>query len=81
MGPLQANRVNVLPWLSRSPDLNPNEHMWDVIGKEVRKRGPRNVSQLQQFVVEEWNTCLRYVASMRSRCQAVIRANDDHTRY
>ena len=57
-----------------------------MIGREVRRRGPRNVRQLQQFVVEELNriarrTCLRYVASMRSRCQAVIRANGSHTRY
>ena len=41
MARLQANRVNVLPWSSRSPDRNPVEHIWDVIG-----RGPRNVKQL-----------------------------------
>ena len=72
--------VNVLAWPSRSPDLNPIEHVWDVIGREVRIRGPRNVLQLQKFVVEEWNgiaryTCLRYIASMRSHYQAIIRAN------
>ena len=26
---LQAHRVNVLPWPSKSPDLNPFEHMRD----------------------------------------------------
>ena len=77
MALLQANRVNVLPWPSRSSDVNPFEHIWDVIGREIRRRGTRNFRQLQQFVVEERNriaqrTCLRYVASMRSRCQAVI---------
>ena len=35
MALLQANRVNVLPWSSRSPDLNPIEHIWNVIGREV----------------------------------------------
>ena len=25
---LQANNVNTLPWLSRSPDLAPIEHVW-----------------------------------------------------
>ena len=84
MALLQANRV--LPRPSRSPDLNPIEHIWDVIGSEVRRRGPRNVRQLQQSVVEEWKrvarrTCLRYVVSMRSYCQAVIRAISGHSRY
>ena len=86
MALLQANRVNVLPRPSCFPDLNPIEHVWDVIGREVRRRGHRNVRQLQQFVIEEWNriaqrTCLRYVASMCSRRQAVIQANGSHTRY
>ena len=79
MALLQANRVNVLAWTSRSPDLNPIERIWDVIGREVRRRSPRNVRQLQQFVVEEWNriarrTCLGYVASMHSHNQNTWRS-------
>ena len=36
--------------------------------------------------MDGWNgiaqpTCLKYVASMRSRCQAVIQANGGHNRY
>ena len=51
-----------------------------------KRKGHRNVWQLQQFVVDEWirtaqHTCLRYVASMLSRCQAISRANDSRTRY
>ena len=51
---LQANRVNVLPWPSKSPDLNPIEHIWDVIGRAVRRRNPANVRQLEQFVRDGW---------------------------
>ena len=57
--------------------------MWSV--RKVRRRGPRNVRQLQQFVLDEWNRtaqciCLRYVASMHSQAgQAAIRANRGHT--
>ena len=29
---LPANRVSILPWPSRSPDFNPIDHFWDVIG-------------------------------------------------
>ena len=75
---LQAHRVKVLPWPSKPPDLNPGEHIWDDIDRMVRKRGPVNVRQY--YSILQWNaiaqrTCLRYVASMRSRCQAVTQVN------
>ena len=81
---LQASRINILPWPSCSPDLNPIEHIWDVIGSKVRTRIPRNVSELERAVLEEWNilqqhVCQEYVLSMRRRCRAVINANGEHT--
>ena len=77
---LQANRINVLSRPSLSPDLNPIEHIW------VRSRVPLNIRDLERFVVEEWNgvaqlTLRNYIASMRSRCQAVVNANGGHTRF
>ena len=50
---LQANRINVLPWPSLSPDLNLIEHIWDVIGQRVRSRVSINIRDLERFVVEE----------------------------
>ena len=83
---LQANRINVLTWPPLLPDLNPIEHIWDVIGQRVRSRVPLNIRNLKRFVVEEWNgvaqlTFRNYIASMRSRCQAVVNANGGHTRF
>ena len=52
---LQANQINVLPWPSLAQDLNPIEHIWDVIGQRVRSRVPLNIRELERFVVEEWN--------------------------
>ena len=77
---------NVLSWPSVSPDLNPIEHIWDVIGQRVRSRVPLNIRDLERFVVEVWNgvaqlTFRNYIASMRSRCQAVVNANGGHTRF
>ena len=38
---LQASRINILPWPSCSPDLNPIVHIWDVIGrKNESERSP-----------------------------------------
>ena len=83
---LQANQINVLPWPSLLPDLNPIEQIWDVIGQRVRSRVPLNIRGLERFVVEEWNGVAQlilrnYIASMRSRCQAVVNANGGHTRF
>ena len=43
---LQAHTVNFLPWLSKSPDLNPVEHTLDVISRVVRRPGLVSVRQL-----------------------------------
>ena len=83
---LQASRINILPLPSCSPDLNPIEHIRDVIGRKVRARDPSNVRELERAVLEEWNilqqhVCQEYVLSMRSRCRTVINTNGGHTRF
>jgi transposase len=30
--------IDTMNWPARSPDLNPIEHLWDVVGKQVRAR-------------------------------------------
>lgn len=85
---LNNQGINVLPWPSRSPDLNCIEHLWDELGKRVRNRQnpPQNVVQLEQALVDEWrripaNVIRRLTRSMRRRCLAVVNANGGHTRY
>ena len=43
---MQAHRVNVLPWPSKSPDLISIKHNRDVVGRMVRRRGLANVDNL-----------------------------------
>ena len=86
---LQANNIPVLnPWPAYSPDLNPIEHLWDLLDRRVRGRQnkPQTLRQLEQALHEEWNnipqvTVQRLINSMRRRCQAVIDARGYHTRY
>ena len=77
---LQDRNVSVLPWPAKSPDLNPIEHVWDLLDRRVRARAipPRNVSELAGVLVEEWGNISQQelanlVQSMR-RCTAVLNA-------
>lgn len=85
---LRQRGVNVLPWPSKSPDLNPIENIWDELGRRVYRspNPPVNPMELQDRLLQEWANMpvaffRNYIMSMRSRCLAVIRANGGHTRY
>ena len=70
------------------PDLNPIEHYWDHIQRELNHLQPRPATarQLQQAIVQiDANMTMLIinglVRSMPRRCQAVVNANGGHTRY
>ena len=67
---LQANRINALPWPSLSPDLNPIETIWDVIGQRVRSRVPLNIvlRDLERFIFEEWNGVAQLTLRLKLHC-------------
>ena len=83
---LQQQRVNVLPWPAKSPDLSPIEHLWDVLDRRVRRRSPSTLQQLERFLQQEWMAIPQIeiqtlVQSIHCRCIAVRDANGGHTRY
>ena len=44
------------PWSSKSPDLNPIEHLWDDLDRRVcsRQPAPQTMQELQQALEQEW---------------------------
>jgi hypothetical protein len=85
---LQDRNVSVLLWPAKSPDLNPIEHVWDLLDRRVRARAnpTRNVRKLAGALVEEWGNISQQelanlVQSMRRRCTAELNAAGGHTRY
>ena len=85
---LEQNNINVLPWPSKSPDLNPIEHFRDQLDKRVRQRQPpsQTLDQLRQMLQQEWRTIPRnnvrnLIESMLRRGRTVLTAHGGHTRY
>lgn len=85
---LQQQQVTRMNWPSCSPDLNPIEHVWDVLGRRIRANHPPppNLNVLFQTLQQEWqaiprDTLQTLLTSMRQRCIDCINANGGHTRY
>ena len=58
---LEKNNINVLPWPSKSADLNRIEYLWDQLDKRVRQRQPplQTLDQLRQMLQQEWRAIPR----------------------
>jgi transposase len=46
---LQSEAVTFVPWPAMSPDFNPIEHIWDMLGRRIQAREPpvQNTHQLE----------------------------------
>ena len=81
-----SNGISVLPWPSQSADLNPIEHLWEVIKKRMDKSPVKNKAELKELIFSTWNSIkpaitANLVDSMGRRCQAVIAAHGGLTKY
>lgn len=70
----------------QSPDLNPIEHLWEHLDRQVRKRTISSRESLKTALLEEWekitaDTTSTLVESMPRRIEAVISANGSQTKY
>ena len=76
----QTHGIDCLPWPAQSPDLNPIEHLWDHLNRQVRKRTPLPTSlpKLEAALQEEWaripvEVVRKLYRSVPSRRDAVIK--------
>ncbi|XP_041349405.1 uncharacterized protein LOC121368722 [Gigantopelta aegis] len=77
---LQNNAVTTLPWPAMSADLNPLEHIWGILGRQIQKMDPpvQNLRELEAALHREWlllpRQKIRHLTGrVRSRLEAVIR--------
>ena len=76
------------PWPDMSPDFNPIEHIWNMLGRRILAREPpvQNIRQLEATLHREWQQLSRQdirrlTGGMRRRVEAVIQARGGCTRY
>jgi transposase len=82
------HNYEVMDWPSQSPDLNPIEHLWGHLKRQVHsyETPAKGVTELWDRVQIEWEkipkeVCQNLIASMPSRIRAVLKANGGHTKY
>uniref|UniRef100_A0A8C1UPJ7 Transposable element Tcb1 transposase n=1 Tax=Cyprinus carpio TaxID=7962 RepID=A0A8C1UPJ7_CYPCA len=75
------NEFTLLKWPPQSPDLNPIEHLWDVVEREIRIMDVQlaNRQQLHDAIISIWTKiseeCFQHlVESMPRRIKAVLKA-------
>ncbi len=75
------NEFTLLKWPPQSPDLNPIEHLWDVVEREIRIMDvqPTNLQQLRDALMSIWTKiseecCQHLVESVPRRIKAVLKA-------
>ncbi len=76
VGFLKKNRVKVIQWPSMSPDLNPIEHLWGILKRQVEHHSPSSIQSLKEVILEEWKKidlakCRQLVHSMPRRLEVL----------
>lgn len=79
--------LRTLRWPSRSPDMNPIEHVWDYLKRSIRRDNPpQNVAQLRESLSTAWQQLpqdflRRLVLGMPRRVSALLHSRGCYTRY
>jgi hypothetical protein len=83
---LNEKNIKTLQWPSQSPDLNPIEHLWDILDRKVPPAQRKNIPAFKEALLEAWDSIpteemLNLVESMPRRLKAVLQAKGGPTKY
>ncbi|GFT22907.1 transposable element Tcb1 transposase [Trichonephila clavipes] len=84
---LQSEDITRMDWPAYSPDLNPIEHVWYILGRRIaaRQPPPTCLPELRRALLDEWCNIPQgqidnLILSM-PRCKACIASSGRHTPY
>ncbi|GBN27231.1 Transposable element Tcb1 transposase [Araneus ventricosus] len=85
---LQSEDITRMDWPAYSPDLNPIEHVWDMLGRRIaaRQPPPTCLPELRRALLDEWcnipqDQIDNLILSMPRRCKACIASSGRYTPY
>ncbi|GFU33091.1 transposable element Tc3 transposase [Trichonephila clavipes] len=85
---LETENIQRMSGPANSPDLNPFEYVWDMLGRQIAApwHPPSSVTELKRALQEAWNRLSSQlihplIASMVNRCAACLAVRGDHTPY
>lgn len=85
---LKDNKVTVLDWPSKSPDMNIIENVWGILVRRVYAGGKQfdNIMDLKRAIIEAWDSITvseiqKLYDSIKTRVFELIKANGGSTKY
>lgn len=83
---MEKKKFNVLPWCPRSPDLNPIEHVWAIIDRQMMNIKVTSVEHLKEVLKQHWDdfpkeVVMQLIESMPRRVRACYKAKGGHFKY
>lgn len=85
---LYEEGITVMEWPHQSPDLNPIEHLWNILKRKLGEyeEPASGMLELMERCRIQWGEidpklCQNFVESMPARCRAVIKAKGGYTKY
>ncbi|GFY10592.1 transposable element Tcb1 transposase [Trichonephila clavipes] len=76
---LQSEDITCMDWPAYSPDLNPIDYVWDMLGRRIatRQPPPTCIPELRRALLDKWCIILQdqidnLILSMSRHCKACI---------
>ena len=82
------HKIKVMDWPAQSPDLNPIEHLWVHLKRQLAAylNSLRGINELQERTQQEWEAIgpamvQNLIESMPKMVEEIYKANGGHTKY